>query len=96
MLNYFSPILVYTNPISSRGWQGTGSDIIMRDQRVPRPINIDFLYLLLTAVFQPWLISFEYISCINLFNHIIQTTIIAVSDDGFALSLKCLNVVYNQ
>ena len=40
-------------------------------------------------------ISFEDVSSIDLFNHIIEASIIAISDDGFALSLEFIKVVDN-
>lgn len=39
------------------------------------------------------LVSSEYISCINLILYIIQTSIVAVSDDGMALCLEGFEVV---
>ena len=41
------------------------------------------------------LISSEYISCINLILYIIQTSIVAVCDDGMTLRLEGFEVVLN-
>lgn len=42
-----------------------------------------------------WLISSEYISCINLLLNIVKTSVIAIGDDCLALLLECSEVVHH-